>query len=109
MAKISEQRLERYRELANIPSMEMQDSAVRALYRRMEAEGAPVRSMRDQTLGMYLAPYRKDFRDLDIVCVGIPMENSIPLRTSTQEGPAALREWSQWFGPVHETWGDESV
>jgi arginase family enzyme len=105
MAKINEERLQKYRELANIPSMEMADSAIRAIYQRMEAEGAPVRDMRDQTLGMYLAPYRKDISALDIACVGIPMENSIPLRTSTKDGPEALREWSQWFGPVHELWG----
>ncbi len=33
------------------------------------------------------------------------MENSVPLRTGTDEGPQALREWSQWIGPVHEIWG----
>jgi len=105
MAKISAQRLARYRELANIPSMEIRSSRVRAIYQRMREEGAPIQDMRDAEHGMYMAPYRKKLQDIDIACVGIPMENSIPLRTSTQNGPQALREWSQWMGPVHETWG----
>jgi len=105
MAGISAERLARYRELANIPSMEMQNSAVGAIYNRMRDEGAPVQDMRGPEFGMYMAPYRKDIQDMDIACVGIPMENSIPLRTSTRDGPKALREWSQWMGPVHEAWG----
>ena len=105
MAGISAERLARYRELANVPSMNMQNSAVGAIYNRMRDEGAPIQDMRGAEFGMYMAPYRKDIQDMDIACVGIPMENSIPLRTSTQDGPQALREWSQWMGPVHETWG----
>lgn len=104
MAKISEERLKKYRELANIPSMEMQDSAAKDVFHRMEAEGVNIRDMRDKNVGMYMAPYSKKMEELDILCVGIPMENSIPLRTSTAKGPQALREWSQWYGPVHETW-----
>ncbi len=105
MAKISEQRLARYRELANIPSMEIEDPSVRAIYQRMQEEGAQIKDMRDSNLGMYQAPFTKEMNSLDIACVGIPMENSIPLRTSTRNGPQALRQWSQWMGPVHETWG----
>jgi agmatinase len=104
MAKISEERLKRYQRLANIPSMEIIDSEIRAIYQRMEAEGAPVKSMRDSKTGMFLAPFKQKLEELDIVCVGIPMENSIPLRTSTKKGPEAIRQWSQWFGPVHEIW-----
>ncbi|MFT6692486.1 MAG: hypothetical protein ACJAXH_003025, partial [Colwellia sp.] len=104
MAKISEERLKRYRDLANIPSMEIIDSEIRAIYQRMEAEGAPVKNMRDSKTGMFLAPFKQKLDELDIACVGIPMENSIPLRTSTRMGPEAIRQWSQWFGPVHEIW-----
>lgn len=105
MAKISAERLKRYRELANIPSMEMQNSAVGAIYNRMREEGAPIQDMRGPEVGMYMAPYRKNFQDMDIACVGIPMESSLPMRGGTRHGPRALREWSQWMGPVHETWG----
>ena len=105
MAKISEERLARYRELANVPSMEMGDLSVRDIYQRMQDEGASIKSMRDSSLGMYQAPFNKDISSMDIACVGIPMESSIPLQTSTRNGPQALREWSQWMGPVHETWG----
>jgi arginase family enzyme len=105
MGKISEDRLEKYRKLANVPSMDMVNPGARSIYQRMDAEGAPVRNMRDKKTGMYMAPYCKDVQALDIACIGVPMENSIPLRTSTQSGPHALREWSQWYGPVHETWG----
>lgn len=104
MANISAERLARYRELASIPSMEMQDSAVHNIYNRMREEGALIQDMRSPEHGMYMAPYRTKIQDLDIACVGIPLENSIPLRTSTQSGPEALRQWSQWMGPVHEVW-----
>ena len=104
MGKISAERLERYRRLAMVPSVEMEDKPVRAVFDRMQAEGVPVKYMRDDSVGMYMAPFRRDLEQLDIVCVGVPMENSIPLRVSTGKGPAALREWSQWYGPVHETW-----
>ena len=104
MGKISEARLKRYRELANIPSMDMRETAAREIYQRMDFEGADVRNMRDPNVGMFMAPYNREIEELDIICVGVPMENSIPLRTSTRSGPMALREWSQWYGPVHETW-----
>ena len=104
MAKISEERLKKYRELANTPSMEMDNHEAAAIFKRMEEEGAKVRDMRDKATGMYMAPYSKAIESMDIACVGIPMENSIPLRTSTSKGPQALREWSQWYGPVHELW-----
>ena len=104
MSKISPQRLAEYRRLGNIPSMEMEDKPARAIFDRMQAEGVPVKYMRDKRVGMYMAPFRQDLDELDIVCLGVPMENSIPLRTSTHKGPQALREWSQWYGPVHETW-----
>lgn len=104
MTKISEQRLRKYRELANIPSVEMEDKPVRAIFERMKEEGVQVKYMRDGNVGMYMAPLLRDLDALDIVCVGVPMENSIPLRVSTHKGPQALREWSQWYGPVHETW-----
>ena len=104
MSKISAERLAKYRKLANIPSMEIEDLAVRAIYNRMEAEGAAVKDMRDENTGMYMAPFNTNIDEIDIACVGIPMENSIPLRSSTKNGPQALRNWSQWSGPVHEIW-----
>ena len=105
MSKISEEKMVRYRQLGDIPSMQMLNTEVRDIYQRMEAEGAAIKDMRDPNTGMYMAPFSKDLEQTDIACVGIPMENSIPLRTSTADGPRALREWSQWMGPVHETWG----
>lgn len=105
MGKISADRIQKYRKLAYVPSMDMCNREAREIYQRMEDEGAQVRNMRDSNLGMYMAPYRKEIPEIDIACVGVPMENSIPLRTSTQDGPRALREWSQWYGPIHETWG----
>jgi arginase family enzyme len=104
MTQISKERLQRYRELANVRSMDMQDLAAREIFARMEKEGANVRDMRDPALGMFMAPFEKKLDMLDIACVGIPLENSIPLRASTAKGPQALREWSQWFGPIHEIW-----
>jgi arginase family enzyme len=105
MSKISAERMEKYRKLGNIPSIDMVDPEARSIFQRMEAEGATVMEMRNESLGMFMAPYENDIEKLDIACVGIPMESSIPLRTSTRNGPQALREWSQWCGPIHEIWG----
>jgi agmatinase len=107
MAKISAERLSEYRRLAHIGSLQDKNDAAGAIYQRMRREGAPVTQMRAPEFGMFMAPYRSMDRlaDVDIACVGVPMENSVPLRTGTDEGPAALREWSQWYGPVHEIWG----
>lgn len=79
MAKISEERLPKYKALANKPSMEMDDTEVRAIFRRMEDEGANVRDMRDKNVGMYMAPFTKEIEDMDIACVGILMENPMQL------------------------------
>ncbi len=105
MTKISDERITRYRELAQIASMNMKDPAANAIYNRMEDEGAPVRMMREASLGMYQAPFSRTTDNVDISIVGIPLENSIPLRTGTSEGPAAVRKWSQWMGPIHDPWG----
>ena len=104
MTGISEEKLKHYRELANVRSMDMQHIAAREIFARMETEGVSVRDMRDPAQGMFMAPFESDLEKLDIACVGIPLENSIPLRTSTSMGPQALREWSQWCGPIHEIW-----
>lgn len=113
MTAISKEQLSRYQQLGQIPSMEMAHTRARAIYQRMESEGVCVRAMRDPQVGMFMAPFVETCAGLDIACIGVPMENSIPLRTSTAEGPAAIREWSQWMGPVHELWGtipfDESA
>jgi hypothetical protein len=77
MTRFTEERIERYRDLANIPSMDMQDDGVRAIYQRMRDEGVSIRDMRDPNVGMFMAPYRKGIEGLDIVCVGVPMENMV--------------------------------
>jgi guanidinopropionase len=105
MSSKNTEELIRYRELAQIPSMEMKNEAARSIFTRMEAEGAPVRNMRADGFGMFQAPFNKNPDDIDIALVGIPLENSIPLRTSTHKGPDSVREWSQWMGPLHEYWG----
>ena len=96
--------IERYKSLANVASMDMKDPVAGAIYRRMHAEGAPVRDMRAAHLGMFMAPYLKEISEIDIALVGVPLENSIPLQVSTAQAPDALREWSQWQGPVHPLW-----
>ena len=57
MAKISEERLQKYKELANRPSMEMDNGEARAIFRRMEDEGANVHDIRDKDIDMYMVPY----------------------------------------------------
>lgn len=96
--------IERYKTLANVSSMDMKDPVAGAIYRRMDSEGVDVRNMHDANTGMFMAPLHRDIDLIDIAVVGVPLENSIPLRVSTAKAPDAVRKWSQWQGPVHPLW-----
>ena len=56
MSKISAERMEKYRKLGNMPSMDMVDPKARSIFQRMEAEGVTVKEMRNESLGMFMAP-----------------------------------------------------
>ncbi len=62
MAKISKERLQKYRDLANIPSIDSMEPAARAIFQRMRDEGAEPMTMRNPSTGMYMAPFRNQLK-----------------------------------------------
>ncbi|MFJ4224277.1 arginase family protein [Microbacterium sp. NPDC089695] len=107
MAHSQTRDLARYRELAQASSLQMRNPQARAIFDRMLSADVRVDWMRDEQAGMFMAPFVSPAvaAAADIVCVGIPMEKSVPLRFGTAKAPGIVREWSQWCGPVHEPFG----
>ena len=102
MSKISEDRLERYRRLADKELFDSRNEHVDAFYKRALEEGLKIINSTTSDNGMFLAPYGKDLTAVDIVLIGVPMDIGVPNpRPGTRLGPQALREWSLQKDPVH--------
>jgi agmatinase len=102
MVKISEERLAKYRALADRGLWEINDEEFRAFYARAAEEGVELVSNNFTTLGMYRAPHRKDLAGVDIALVGIPMDIGVPNpRPGTRLGPKEVRYWSLDRNLVH--------
>ena len=102
MKKISQEKLAKYRKLGEKSVWDIKNPQARAIFQRLEEEGC---SFDDWAFnphwGMFHAPHSRDMENVDIVCVGIPMENTIPERPGTKYGPTAVRKWSHIMGPIH--------
>lgn len=102
MPKISKERLERYRRLADKDLFDSNDEKIHAFYKRALEEGLTLVNSSINLNGMFLAPYRNELTDVDIVLVGVPMDIGVPNpRPGTRLGPQALRSWSLNKDPVH--------
>jgi len=95
MSRISEERIERYRALADRKLFELKDKKLRAFFERAVAEGVDLVSNNFNTLGMFRAPHRKNLEDVDLAMIGIPLDLGVPNpRPGTRKGPEAVRYWS---------------
>ena len=102
MEKISEERLAKYRALADRGLWEISDEDFRAFYARAAEEGVELVSNNFTTLGMFRAPHKKDLAGVDIALVGIPMDIGVPNpRPGTRLGPKEVRYWSLDRNLVH--------
>ena len=102
MAKISQNRLEKYRKLADRNLWDIKEEKFRSFYQRAVAEGVELVSNNFNTLGMFRAPHRKDLTDVDIAIVGVPMDIGVPNpRPGTRLGPKEVRYWSLDRNMVH--------
>ena len=102
MAKISQDRLEKYRKLADRNLWDIKEEKFRSFYQRAAAEGVELVSNNFNTLGMFRAPHRKDLTDVDIAIVGVPMDIGVPNpRPGTRLGPKEVRYWSLDRNMVH--------
>ena len=102
MAKIEKEKLSRYRELAKKDLWDFKEPKASAIFQRMEQEGCTLNDYAyNPHGGMFHAPYTQNLTDVDIACVGVAMENTVPERTGQKYGPAAARRWSHVMGPIH--------
>ncbi len=94
MSGMSKERLEKYRKMADKGLWETDDLDVRAFYARAAAEGVELVSNTVPCLGLFRAPYSKDYAKADIAITGIPMDIGVPNpRPGTRNAPAAVRFW----------------
>jgi agmatinase len=106
MAGLDPKKLAHYKKLAARPFTHHSDPKVKAFLERCFEEKAPVLATPALYTAndFYLAPRKKDLDDIDIACVGVPMDVSAPYRGGAKFGPRAVREWSKCHGPVHDHW-----
>jgi agmatinase len=99
---IDPERLERYRELAEQEYIGEVDETMRPyLEAGVENEDSPVWYYFSSN-GMFRAPHRKNPEEMDIACLGVPLDIGTPnQRTGSRQGPRALRKWSLNHGPAN--------
>jgi len=107
MSRMSEERLSHYRELSSDNVLGISDPEVEAYFERLSTEGYSLEADFFVFLkhhGFFQAPHTQDLENVDIACVGVPMDQSAPTRGGTRFGPQAARKWSHIHGPMHEHW-----
>jgi agmatinase len=106
MPRINEERLARYRKLGQRPATDLENQALSKFLQRAEAEGCAIFEypfdMGGKDWGFFRAPRRREALEaIDIACVGIPLDSSVPNFAGTRHGPEAVRRWSRLQGPMH--------
>lgn len=75
-------------------------------YKRCMEENSPVfaapHELTERTF--FRAPRVAQLQDLDIACLGLPMDVSAPYHGGQKFAPNALREASYTHGPIHQKW-----
>jgi len=106
MAKMSKERLEKYRALDRA-AFDFGDNYVANFFERAAAQGYNL----DTTgflanPGFFQAPHRRDNLDqVDIAMVGSPLDLGAIGLAGTRHGPKAIREWSRNYGPINDVTG----
>jgi agmatinase len=102
MKKISAEKLEHYRQLADKDLFDIRTPEFRDFLARAKSEGLDMVSNNFNTLGMFRAPHSKDLEGVDLAIVGIPLDLGVPNpRPGTRKGPEAVRYWSLDRNMVH--------
>jgi len=106
MSDMTEQKLEIMRRHAQRSLENHRDPHIGAFYKRCIEEQSPVFSpaheLTERTF--YRAPRKQSPEDVDIACMGLPMDVSAPYHGGQKFAPNALREASYTHGPIHDRW-----
>ena len=96
MAKISPERLERYRQLADKDLWDIDHDGFNRFFSRARQEGVELISNNYSNLGMFRSPHRKDLDQVDLAIIGVPLDLGVPNpRPGTRLGPEAVRYWAK--------------
>lgn len=105
MAKINEARLAKYQKIGTRSAMDISNEELRDFFRRAEEEGCQMFSypfnLQGKDWGFFRAPHAESLDEVDIACIGIPLDSSVPNFAGTRHGPEAVRRWSHIQGPMH--------
>ncbi|HAT87669.1 MAG TPA: hypothetical protein DCS30_18030, partial [Rhizobiales bacterium] len=71
-------RLEKYKALADRDLFDLKDPDFGPFLRRANEEGVEMVSNNFNTLGMFRAPHSKDLSALDVAMIGLPLDLGVP-------------------------------
>jgi arginase family enzyme len=106
MAKMSEQRRQKYKALDK-EAFEFANKDISDFFQRAASQGYNL----DTTgflehPGFFQAPYRQNLTGADIAMVGSPLDLGAIGLAGARHGPKAAREWSRNYGPMNDVTGN---
>lgn len=105
MAKVSQERLEKYRQL-DTGAFAFSNNMVQKFFERAAAQGYNLDpEAHHQHTGFFQAPHRLDPAGADIAMFGCPCDLGAIGLGGTRHGPKAVRERSRFFGPYNDATG----
>ena len=107
MTRMSQERIDHYRALSSDNILGISDPEAANYLERLSSEGYSLEAdffVFLKNHGFFQAPHTQNLDNVDIACVGVPMDQSAPTRGGTRFGPQAARKWSHIHGPMHERW-----
>jgi agmatinase len=97
--------LAKYQKLGLKSIMDLKNTELKTFFQRAEAEGCKLFSfpfnMQGKDWGFFRAPHRTELDEVDIACIGVPLDSSAPNFAGARHGPEAVRRWSHMQGPMH--------
>lgn len=105
MTQFTDEQRAHYQQLSQKSLAEHRHPDVAAFFQRVSDEALPVFDTTfNGALSFFRAPLTKTLADVDIACVGVPMEAGAIVCAGQKFAPNAVREASHLRGPVHERW-----
>lgn len=105
MSEMNNEDLEQLKRCAERTLENHRQPHIGKFFKRCFEEKAPVLTSSLYTEPTFWrSPKSKILADIDIACLGVPMDVSAPYHGGAKFAPKAVRESSLSFGPVHDRW-----
>lgn len=99
------EKLAKFKELGTRTIRDLKNTEISGFFKRVEEEGGQLFSypfnLQGKEWGFFRAPHTKNLESVDIACIGIPLDSTVPNYAGTRHGPEAVRRWSHLQGPMH--------